>query len=294
MRAALIAVLLLGCAQTAAPVSTSPGLHEPSSPPATDVPRPTVTPSETATPGRRNSAQAACTGIIDDIPMVIVNSGRATLAAAYEVTGEQLAAYRPEAFGPYDPWAENEVVSMCLFDGDFSTMTPGPPEADRSAVRVLVVIAERETLLWSIARRDEDVLPTTDPAKMTEDSAAPQAWGPLAVARAGGGDTARTEGTLVITDTCVFLERRGTRELLVWPVDRTTWNPGTVSVSFQNPDGEVVTVRSGDRVVLGGGGWSEAEDGLSAEEWVATLDWAAPPAPNCVTEEKFFVSDIEF
>lgn len=102
--------------------------------------------------------------IINDIPMVIVDSGRAALAAAYEVTGEQLGAYRPSAFGPYDPWQENEVVDMCLFDGDFTTMTPGPPEADRSAVRVLVVISDRETLLWSIARKDQSALPTTDPA----------------------------------------------------------------------------------------------------------------------------------
>lgn len=49
-------------------------------------------------------------------------------------------------------------------------------------------------------------------------------WGPLAVVPPqDGADTARTEGTLRITDTCVFLDGPGGPVLLVWPADRTSW-----------------------------------------------------------------------
>ena len=67
------------------------------------------------------------------------------------------------------PWRDQptKLVDMCIFDGDFDTMTPGPPEADRSAARILVVIADGEALLWQVARDKSDVS-TTDPATMSQ------------------------------------------------------------------------------------------------------------------------------
>jgi hypothetical protein len=66
-------------------------------------------------------------------------------------------------------------------------------------------------------------------------------WGPLAVVPPqDGADTARTEGTLRITDTCVFLDGPSGPELLVWPADRTTWNAQTRAITFANFDGSTV------------------------------------------------------
>ena len=116
-----------------------------------------------------NPAEAPCLAIIDRIPMVTTESSKtATLAAAYEVTGDQLLAYLKRATGqdgygePLSTWQKQpaKTVDMCLFDGDFYTMTPGPPGADRSAMRVLVLIADGEALLWSMTRKDRSYLPT--------------------------------------------------------------------------------------------------------------------------------------
>jgi hypothetical protein len=80
--------------------------------------------------------------------------------------------------------------------------------------------------------------------------------------------------------------------LLVWPSDRTTWDATTGEVSFRRPDGHITSVRNGQDVVLGGGGSSEAEDGPSDEEWIGQLDWLASPAPDCMVETRWLVSDV--
>lgn len=123
-------------------------------------------------------------------------------------------------------------------------------------------------------------------------------WGPLAVtAPQDGADTLRFEGTLRITDTCVYLEwPPGKLTLLSWPADRTTWNEESRSITFENFDGSVVTVGDGDHVVLGGGGGgadTEAEDGISSEEWVRRMDWVAPPASSCSLDRWWGVGAVE-
>ncbi|MGI8928657.1 MAG: hypothetical protein ACR2H0_04230 [Candidatus Limnocylindrales bacterium] len=112
-------------------------------------------------------------------------------------------------------------------------------------------------------------------------------WGPLAVVRTDSGAQARNEGTVVITDRCVFLEREGYQALLVWPESQTSWDEASGTIAFRRLDGETVNVSSGDEVVMGGG--AGAED---AEQWVDDLPWVLAPAPECVTAEWFFVSDI--
>jgi hypothetical protein len=119
-----------------------------------------------------------------------------------------------------------------------------------------------------------------------------RAWGPLAVVQLTG-DTARTEGTLRVTEECVFIEEQGEAVILVWPADRTAWDPAARAISFRRRDDQVVTLRSGESFALGGGGSSEAEDGLSGEEWASSVEWIAPPAPSCLTETRWFVSDVE-
>lgn len=117
--------------------------------------------------------------------------------------------------------------------------------------------------------------------------------GPLALFRSSVMMEARNEGILVVTDRCTFLERGDEREFLVWPADRTVWNPVTGTIEFRRLAGEVVIVRSGDRVVLGGGGSSRAEDGLTGPEWVSRLTWIVPPAPECLVDLRWEVSDVE-
>lgn len=98
---------------------------------------------------------------------------------------------------------------------------------------------------------------------------------------------------MLITDACVYLVSRGEKTLLFWPADRTRWNEETRAITFSNFDGTVVTVTDGDAVVLGGGGDSTAESGISGQEWVRRITWVAPPDPSCSAEERFGVGVVE-
>ena len=104
---------------------------------------------------------------------------------------------------------------------------------------------------------------------------------------------ARNEGSLVITDRCVFLERDGERELLVWPAGQTMWSPATAEIVFRRADGEMVTLRDGDDLVLAGGGSGVAEDGRAGQVWAGQFDWVAAPARECLIDIRFVVSDVE-
>jgi hypothetical protein len=119
-------------------------------------------------------------------------------------------------------------------------------------------------------------------------------WGPLAVIPPqDGADTARTEGTLRVTDSCVFLEAPSGDTVLVWPADRTTWSADAATITFKNFDGSVVTAHHGDAVVLGGSGDNEEESGQSSDEWVAGITWVAPPAPTCPLDQRWSVGALE-
>ena len=119
-------------------------------------------------------------------------------------------------------------------------------------------------------------------------------WGPLAVIPPqDGADAARTEGTLRITDECVHVEWRGELTFLFWPADRTIWDAESRAIVFRNFDGTVVTVRDGDNVVLGGGGDSAAESGVTGEEWISRMRWVAPPAGSCLIDQRWAVGAVE-
>jgi hypothetical protein len=121
---------------------------------------PTTAPTDAAT--------AACAAIIDNIPLVRVRSGQATIAAAHEVTGEQLTRYFITELGQSDMsngadwWHDpSRLVDMCVFEGDFITMTPGPSPTGNvtpTATRVLIVIENGDAEFWAIG------VPLTDPA----------------------------------------------------------------------------------------------------------------------------------
>lgn len=119
-----------------------------------------------------------------------------------------------------------------------------------------------------------------------------ESWGPLAVMTTDNGMQAHDEGTLVLTERCSFLERDGERKLLAWPTPQTRWLPASSAVSFTRGTGEVVELRTGQHVVLGGGGSSVAEDGLSGGQWAAGITWVASPDPSCLVDDRWSVSDV--
>lgn len=118
-------------------------------------------------------------------------------------------------------------------------------------------------------------------------------WGPLAVVPPqDGADTARTEGTLRITGTCVFLVERGGPVVLIWPADRTTWNVESRTITFANFDGSTVSAGDGTRVVLGGSGDSNEEAGTTTEDWLARMTWVAPPDAACPLDARWWVGGL--
>ncbi len=118
-------------------------------------------------------------------------------------------------------------------------------------------------------------------------------WGPLAVVPPqDGADTARTEGMLRITDTCVFMATRGGDVLLVWPANRTTWNARAGTIIFTNFDGSTVSAGDGTPVVLGGSGDSNEESGTTTEAWMARTPWVARPAVSCPVESRWWVGAL--
>lgn len=118
-------------------------------------------------------------------------------------------------------------------------------------------------------------------------------WGPLAVVPPqGGSDLIGLEGTLSITEACVYVEASGKMFLLIWPADQTTWNAEARSVTFENFDRSVVTVRNGDRVVLGGSGDDEAESGITPQVFLARTTWVSRPGSSCSLDPRWHVGVV--
>jgi hypothetical protein len=91
---------------------------------------------------------------------------------------------------------------------------------------------------------------------------------------------------------CVFLVTTGGRDLLVWPVDRTTWDAQARTIRFANFDGSTATVGHGTPVVLGGGGDSNDESGTTTEAWLARISWVARPAASCPLDSRWTVGAL--
>jgi hypothetical protein len=117
--------------------------------------------------------------------------------------------------------------------------------------------------------------------------------GPLAVMRTNFGMQARSEGTLVVTNACVFLEGEGGRTLLLWPADQTSWSAATREIQFRRSNGEVIKRADGQSVVLGGGSFSMTTDGPNGEKVTRQVDWVVEPDPSCTADERWLVSEVE-
>jgi hypothetical protein len=120
-------------------------------------------------------------------------------------------------------------------------------------------------------------------------------WGPLAVAACCvGGDFARNEGVLHISDRCVSLDASsGQSILLLWGSDTTTWDPQANAIHLKGWDGQVVTLRDGQSIIVGGSGESFTDDpaaseGLPWQEWVERIDWVAEPDESCAAADGYW------
>ncbi len=126
--------------------------------------------------------------------------------------------------------------------------------------------------------------------------------GPLSLTTmAMGGDNALTIGRLRISDECVFLETGNDRStLLVWWSDQASWDPEGRRIVFRGRVGEVIELRDGQQVGLGGSGrdlsvegMSPGEwDGLSWDQWLTSIDWTAAPDPTCRADSVWFVGEV--
>jgi len=150
---------------------------------------------------------------------------------------------------------------------------------------VLAIVAYLGILVVSSCRQPEPVEAGTAPVV--------DASGPLALVDGTNGDAARSEGVIRFIGGCVLLENRGETVLLVWPAAQTKWDDTPGSIVFTSIGGEVVELSNGVGVALGGSGISRAENGISVERWIASLDWVAPPNPSCIRNGTWFVGDVQ-
>jgi hypothetical protein len=164
----LVGVVLAGCGLRGSQVGgSSEGL------PTTSVP--SVSASATGVETTETTAQVACASIIDSIPLVSVKSGKPVVAGAFAVTGAQMTTYIVRTFNQLrgqsngsDWWDQpSKTVDLCIYDGDFKTMSPGPEGHDTSATRVLVVISSGNAEFWA-STLTQTAIPAVDPATMRD------------------------------------------------------------------------------------------------------------------------------
>lgn len=198
--------------------------------------------------------------------------------------------------------ARGHTAAAALAMGEWERMARGvllPPGQWRrpaiggAALVAAIVVAGCTSSQLSPAPRSPSSTPITGTSP--SQSLAPGApdFGPLAVVPASDdADTARTEGILQITDTCVFLLDRGGPVLLLWPANHVAWNAVLRTITFDNLDGTSVTVGHGESVVLGGGGGSSAESGVAPEVWSVQMTWVQPPRVGCNLDPYWSVGDV--
>jgi hypothetical protein len=135
----------------------------------------------------------------------------------------------------------------------------------------------------------------SSPSTIESSQSTSESWGPMAVVPPQPGtDTLRLEGRLVITDTCVFVERtNGDQFLLLWPADRSAWDADTRTITFRNVDETIAAMKDGDQVVLGGGGDSREKSGATFDDWLARLRWVAQPGAGCLPDQWWVVGIVQ-
>lgn len=108
-------------------------------------------------------------------------------------------------------------------------------------------------------------------------------WGPLAVlddpAAADGLDAGNGPGRISITDDCVILRGGGGHEdTLAWRSGDSGWDPGTGEIVYADDTHGVIRLSDGDRVSLGGFGFTLAEPSNGPIiRWLVEPDASCPP-----------------
>ena len=93
------------------------------------------------------------------------SSQPATVAAAFAVTGTEYARFQERTFpGMTSQWNDkpSAIVYVCFLDGDFELTSPGPPDRDNTAKRIVVSVADGVTQLFVTSKTTES-LPIVDP-----------------------------------------------------------------------------------------------------------------------------------
>jgi len=113
-------------------------------------------------------------------------------------------------------------------------------------------------------------------------------WGPLAVQGPidHADDAGLAGGELEIRDACVRIEGRDA--LLVWPSNRTSWDPDSQAILFEDNNGGrgSMELTEGTKVVLFGAG---SRDFGSLRE----IDWVNPPAEECRADIRYYIHDVD-
>ena len=171
--------------------------------------------------------------------------------------------------------------------------SPSPPYTPPAGTRSPVVSASGSPVTAVPSPSAATRLPSVPPPSASAPS--PTAWGPLAVIPPQDGtDLVRLAGVLRITHACVLLDSPGRVVLLIWLADRTSWDPATRAITFVNFTGPTLTVRDGDRVVLGGSGSSAGvEGGLSNSAFLSAVQWVARPASSCPLGHRWLVGILD-
>ena len=112
-------------------------------------------------------------------------------------------------------------------------------------------------------------------------------WGPLAVLDLdpdADSMQAGAEGTIRITDECVFLNQNGRDALLLWDDNRVQWDAESSQITHRNHDGATLVISDGDQLLVGGGSASQEFDPV-------VTAWASEPAEACLTNGAWVVGE---
>lgn len=126
------------------------------------------------------------------------------------------------------------------------------------------------------------VVPSTTPSAGT--SMAPtDAWGPMAMVRDPLRDTLDQgfgPGSLTIGPSCVTFQGEGWETTLVFRDWQVIWQPATATIVVGDPSGELLVLKTGDELVLGG--YAAWDDDTTGEPVAAP--WLVQPGPECPSD----------
>lgn len=89
----------------------------------------------------------------------------------------------------------------------------------------------------------------------------------------------------------MLLEENDQEVLLVWLAHRTAWDGASSTITFENDDGEAVSIVDDQEVTFGGGSSSVAVGAAPSEQWVE-VQWASRPSSSCLRDKRWIVNAV--